>query len=265
MSVTKVVLVPKQAARRPWRNAFTLIELLVVIAIIAILAGLLLPALARAKAKAQTTTCLNNSRQWSLACTMWAGDNDDQVPEEGNTILPINNPQNVDAWYNTIPGQLNTPNLVKLYSMTPSAAPLPGNKTVFACPSAPPPKFTPGFGKAYFMYGMNGRLCINKATRAGPPPLSNTRLGGVLKPSDTVFIAEADGNSATAGAAQSNVTGQYAIGRHHGGGELAMCDGSARIARTNDFVRTSAESNSAAQEWATPRAIYWYPTPTTPN
>jgi prepilin-type N-terminal cleavage/methylation domain-containing protein len=62
------------------RAAFTLIELLVVIAIIAILAALLLPALAKAKAKAQRTACLNNQKQIGLAFTMWAGDHNDKYP-----------------------------------------------------------------------------------------------------------------------------------------------------------------------------------------
>ena len=63
------------------QRGFTLIELLVVIAVIAILASLLLPALGRAKAQARATACLSELRQLGVGCALYAGDNQDTLPE----------------------------------------------------------------------------------------------------------------------------------------------------------------------------------------
>ncbi len=96
--------------------AFTLIELLVVIAIIAILAGLLLPALARAKGSARRVQCVSQMKQWCLGFLMYTHDNENFIPREGfhwrgevfnNNWAQVQHQMGRDVWYNALAPYVN--------------------------------------------------------------------------------------------------------------------------------------------------------------
>jgi prepilin-type N-terminal cleavage/methylation domain-containing protein/prepilin-type processing-associated H-X9-DG protein len=203
---------------QPPRHGFTLIELLVVIAVIAILAGILLPALAAAKKKAQTITCLNNDRQWGLALQIYGGDASDGIPRDGTdkletyitygvTTPPAGTPDDPFAWFNLLPPLLGSQPLSYYYGLPAGMTyqqkyPFPGNDVgkIWMCPTAMKAKaddaggFMSGGKYGFFCYRMNLDLKALDYIHTGYKSLvypKMPRLSSIRNPSAVVMLSEA--------------------------------------------------------------------------
>jgi len=228
---------------------FTLIELLVVIAIIAILAGLLLPALSKAKAKAQGAKCMSNLRQMGLAMILYIGD---------HSVYPVGiDGGDGSAWI--------WPALLRQTMHGGSRS-----TDVFHCPAAPPasqwiPKFGSGQparlgylndevrlkpGGSFFMsYGYNvwGAFAGKNPNTGlgvylGDPIWGETKESAVVKPSEMIALGDSNwdlkkkGDRDWSGFIGMYEERQWPLELHNGRAEILYCDGHVEAKRRLDMI-----------------------------
>ncbi len=225
------------------RRAFTLIELLVVIAIIAILAGMLLPALSKAKSKAQAISCLSNEKQWGLSLTLYTDDNGDTLPREkdylGGDLLGWRaaiDPGNADLWANALPSKIGLRNLAQI--TTNDRALFYSRQGLFLCPSAKLPAERLNY--PHFPLAMNSKLIQGGA---------KVRVSDIQVPVRTVAFTESGlPGEAKAHPNQANYTGQpHAFAnrfsaRHANAGNLVFADGHAEAAKASRVLELNDSS-----------------------
>ncbi len=246
------------------RHGFTLIELLVVIAIIAILAAMLLPALSKAKAKAQQIGSLNNMKQWALAQTLYVDDFNQILPM---TKIPTGTPgfsgsedtpnwldltsveflnrQNGtsygrDAWFNALPTYIhNDPLYMIAVKGTDAMKSFYSGKNIFWCPTAASQPLDPSISqsqqvadRALFSYGINSKRVDPDAADKRPLKLTSIRNPSItvafsenrMRTDDTPYFGD-PAKAQTLGSPQCYTT--RFSGRHNKMGNISFDDGHA--------------------------------------
>ena len=279
-------------ARRPpsaSSPAFTLIELLVVIAIIAILAAMLLPALSRAKQRAQATSCLNNLRQWGLAEQLSANDNGDALPRDGTdaggqygvdtgAASGPGSPVDENAWFNVLPTLVGEHTFAEYWNQPggnmQTKLPFPGGKgKIWQCPTAKAAtvdNFLQGGGFGFWSYVMNLDLKLkadinahgvvgNSFVYPTMPKLSTIRqVSSVVLLTEVAFspTLEPYTSTPTRNGIFPASRWSYFPKRHNDRGTLVFTDGHSSIFKW-DYVYNKAASSGRLEKMNPD--IWWNP------
>ena len=215
--------------KNPSKAGFTLIELLVVIAIIAILAGLILPALSKSKAIAQRSACLSKIKQLALASLLYAEDSEGFLPREKcvtgtHTWADLSAANNQDVWANILPATYFDEKGAGGYAAEPEG--FHSTKNNLQCPSAKLPR---GNADPSFSLAVNSKL--NSTTAL----LSWVNLNSINHPFlKVLFLDSGILNEPLLYPSQKPYNGQPSAwanrlsGRHTRGANLGFNDGRAQ-------------------------------------
>ena len=245
-------------------KGFTLIELLVVIAIIAILAAMLLPALSKAKFKAQRVNCLSNMKQWAVAQTLYVDDSNQVFPAtkipNGTPGTPgdysedkprwldltdvefVNNANGTaygrDAWFNALPPYIKSKPLWQYALATSGPSDFNKGNNIFHCPTAMARATDPTLNigtRAIFQIGMNSKGMWEKGGTVQVVPTKTQHVKNAsafvmfsdnrVRADETPYYGTDAAKASTLGSPQ-NYTSRFSS-RHQAGGNIAFSDGHA--------------------------------------